>query len=78
RDAACCGAGGGRMLAEERLGTRINAARVAMARETGAPVIAAACPFCLSMLEDGIKAAGAGGEVVVRDVAELVAERLGG
>ena len=78
RDATCCGAGGGRMLAEERLGTRINAARVAMARETGAPVIAAACPFCLSMLEDGIKAAGAGGEVVVRDVAELVAERLGG
>ncbi|HSM93475.1 MAG TPA: (Fe-S)-binding protein [Anaeromyxobacteraceae bacterium] len=78
RDAACCGAGGGRMLAEERLGTRINAARVEMARETGAPVIAAACPFCLSMLEDGIKAAGEGERMVARDVAEIVAERLGG
>jgi Fe-S oxidoreductase/nitrate reductase gamma subunit len=77
RDSACCGAGGGRFLAEERLGTRINAARVAMVRETGAAVVAAGCPFCLSMLEDGIKTSGAEGAVVVRDVAEIVAERLG-
>jgi Fe-S oxidoreductase/nitrate reductase gamma subunit len=78
REAACCGAGGGRILAEERLGSRISAARVGMVRETGAEVVAAACPFCLSMLEDGIKASGAEGSIVVKDVAEIVAEHLGG
>jgi Fe-S oxidoreductase len=78
RESACCGAGGGRFLAEERLGTRINAARVAMVRETGAAVVAAGCPFCLAMLEDGIKTSGAEGTVVAKDVAEIVAEHLGG
>jgi Fe-S oxidoreductase/nitrate reductase gamma subunit len=78
RESACCGAGGGRFLAEERLGTRINAARVAMLRETGAAVVAAGCPFCLAMLEDGIKTSGTEGTVVAKDVAEIVAEHLGG
>ncbi|HSM92973.1 MAG TPA: heterodisulfide reductase-related iron-sulfur binding cluster [Anaeromyxobacteraceae bacterium] len=75
-DAACCGGGGGRILAEERLGSRINVARAEMARATGAPVVVAACPFCLSMLEDGLKAGGDGPRV--KDLAEIVAERIGG
>ena len=72
----CCGAGGGRILAEEKLGTRINVERVKMAKETGAPLLVSNCPFCLTMFEDGIKTGGCEGELVVRDLAEIVAERL--
>jgi len=72
----CCSAGGGRILAEEKLGTRINVARVGMARETGAPLLVSNCPFCLTMFEDGIKTGGCEGELAVRDLAEIVAERL--
>ena len=53
----CCGAGGGRILAEEKLGSRINVARVQMAQATGAPLLVSNCPFCLTMFEDGIKTA---------------------
>ena len=74
----CCGAGGGRIMAEEKLGRRINVARVGMARETGAPLLVSNCPFCLTMFEDGIKTGGCEGEIVVRDLAEIVAERLSG
>jgi len=72
----CCSAGGGRILAEEKIGSRINVARVQMARETGAPLLVSNCPFCLTMFEDGIKTGGCEGELVVRDLAEIVAERL--
>jgi Fe-S oxidoreductase/nitrate reductase gamma subunit len=72
----CCGAGGGRILAEEKVGTRINVARVQMAQETGAPLLVSSCPFCITMFEDGIKTGGFEGELRVRDLAELVAERL--
>ena len=72
----CCGAGGGRILAEEKLGSRINVKRVLMAKETGAPLLVSNCPFCLTMFEDGIKTGGCEGEMVVRDLAEIVAERL--
>ena len=72
----CCGAGGGRILAEEKLGSRINVERVQMAKETGAPLLVSNCPFCLTMFEDGIKTGGCEGELVVRDLAEIVAERL--
>jgi Fe-S oxidoreductase/nitrate reductase gamma subunit len=72
----CCSAGGGRILAEEKTGTRINVARVQMAHATGAPLLVSSCPFCVTMFEDGIKTGGCEGELVVRDLVEIVAERL--
>jgi Fe-S oxidoreductase len=72
----CCGAGGGRILAEEKLGSRINAARVEMAKATGAPLLVSNCPFCLNMFEDGIKTGDCEGELKVKDLAEVVAERI--
>ena len=72
----CCSAGGGRILAEEKIGERISVKRVQMAKETGAPLLVSNCPFCLTMFEDGIKTGGCEGDIVVRDLAEIVAERL--
>ncbi|OGU06727.1 MAG: electron transporter [Geobacteraceae bacterium GWC2_58_44] len=72
----CCGAGGGRILAEEKLGSRINVKRVKMAQATGAPLLVSNCPFCLTMFEDGIKTGDCEGKLQVRDLAEIVAERL--
>lgn len=76
KDSFCCGAGGGRILVEEKLGTKISEKRVAMALETGAPLLVSNCPFCLTMFEDGIKTGGGEGRIEVRDLAEIVAERL--
>jgi Fe-S oxidoreductase len=70
----CCGAGGGRMWMEERQGKRINAERTEELLATGAETIAVACPFCMTMISDGVKAAQA--EVPVLDIAEVVAGRL--
>ncbi len=70
----CCGAGGGRMFMEERVGTRINAERADEALATGAKTIAVACPFCMTMMADSVKARDA--DVEVLDVAEVVAGRL--
>ena len=75
-DSFCCSAGGGRILAEEKLGSKISEVRVKMAQETGAPLLVSNCPFCLTMFEDGIKTGGAEGQLQVRDLAEIVAERL--
>ena len=72
----CCSGGGGRILAEEKIGSRINVERVRMAKETGAPLLVSNCPFCLTMFEDGIKTGGCEGELQVRDLAEIVAERI--
>jgi Fe-S oxidoreductase len=74
-DGFCCGAGGGRILAEEKLGGKISESRVRMAEETGAPLLISNCPFCLTMFEDGIKTGGAEGRLQARDLAEVVAER---
>jgi Fe-S oxidoreductase/nitrate reductase gamma subunit len=74
-DSFCCGAGGGLMWTEESLGTRINHLRTDEVIASGAPLAAAACPFCLTMLRDGLKDKGSE-SVVVKDVAQLVAERL--
>jgi Fe-S oxidoreductase/nitrate reductase gamma subunit len=72
----CCGAGGGRILAEEKLGTRISVNRVTEAAATKAPLLLSSCPFCLTMFEDGIKGAELDGKLAPRDIAEILAQRL--
>jgi heterodisulfide reductase subunit D len=74
----CCGAGGAQMFKEEEKGdTRINTERSQEALATGAGIIAAACPFCNTMLSDGVKLAEKEEQVKVMDVAELIASQLG-
>ncbi len=73
----CCSAGGGRILAEENIGERINIKRVQMAAETGAPTLVSNCPFCLTMFEDGVKGADLEESLVPRDIAEILADRIG-
>lgn len=76
RRSFCCGAGGGRMWLEERIGQRINQNRVEEAAGTGANTIATACPFCLTMLKDGVNETGREEKLKVKDVAEIVAASL--
>jgi len=73
RKTFCCGAGGAHMWMEERAGA-INEERVREAAETGADVLAVACPYCAVMLDDGVQATGAG--MRVADVATLLAEAV--
>jgi Fe-S oxidoreductase len=68
----CCGAGGARMFMEEKIGKRINVERTEEALATGAKVIAAACPFCSTMLTDGVKSKEQQDNVLVKDVAEIL------
>ncbi|MBL8077404.1 MAG: 4Fe-4S dicluster domain-containing protein [Anaerolineales bacterium] len=71
----CCGAGGAQMWKEEEQGTsHVNTARFAEAKSTGADTVAVGCPFCMTMMSDASKADG--GTVQVKDVAEIVAERM--
>jgi Fe-S oxidoreductase len=72
----CCGAGGGRILAEEKLGERISIKRVNMAVESDAPTLLSNCPFCLTMFEDGIKGANVEDKLNAKDIAEVLVERL--
>jgi heterodisulfide reductase subunit D len=73
----CCGAGGAQMFKEEEKGTiRINSERANEAIGTGATIIAAACPFCNTMLTDGVKNAEKEDSVKVLDIAELVAQSI--
>nr|AAO91906.1 FeS-binding reductase-like protein [uncultured bacterium] len=70
----CCGAGGAQMFKEEEKGvTRINFERSNEAIATGAGIIAAACPFCNTMLLDGVKNSNKEEAVQVLDIAELIA-----
>ncbi|MGN9763994.1 (Fe-S)-binding protein [Micromonospora sp. SD12] len=68
----CCGAGGARMWMEEKIGKRINVDRVEEAMSTGAKTVAVGCPFCSTMLNDGVNGKGAGEEVEVVDVASVL------
>jgi Fe-S oxidoreductase len=68
----CCGAGGARMWMEEDCGERINIMRTDQAIAVGAESIAAACPFCLTMLTDGIKDREREETMSVFDIAEIV------
>ncbi len=72
----CCGAGGGRMFLEETEGTRINEVRTKEAINTNADTVATACPFCMTMLSDGIKTLEKTDEIEVRDIAEIVLEHI--
>ena len=73
----CCGAGGAQMFKEEEKGDRyVNIERVSEAVETGANFIAAACPFCNTMMTDGVKNKEKENEVQVLDVAEMVAASM--
>ena len=73
----CCGAGGAQMFKEEEKGAiRVNYERTNEAINTGANVIAAACPFCNTMLTDGVKNAEKENEIKVMDIAELIAVSL--
>jgi Fe-S oxidoreductase/nitrate reductase gamma subunit len=79
RTGFCCGAGGGRMWLEEKLGTRVNQNRVDEAAATlgeGGGVLATGCPFCLTMMKDGVAETGREDRLRVLDVAEIVASGL--
>ena len=74
----CCGAGGAQMFKDAEKGTKeINTERAEEALSTGATTIAVACPFCMTMMTDGVKAKDKEAEVTVKDLAELIAEAQG-
>ena len=75
--AMCCGAGGARMWMDEKIGKRINVARVEQALPLAPNIIATACPYCAVMMSDGVSALGKADVIAVRDIAELVAASMG-
>ena len=73
----CCGAGGAQMFKEAEPGNKeINTERTEEVIDTGAEIVASACPFCMTMFEDGLKAKGAEESIQARDLSELIAEAL--
>ena len=72
----CCGAGGGRMWMEENEGKRVNIERTEEALSVKPDVIGTACPFCMTMITDGVKAKEAAEQVAVKDIAEILYEAL--
>jgi Fe-S oxidoreductase len=74
----CCGAGGAQMFKEPEKGNKdINVERTEEALSTGATTIAVACPFCMTMMSDGVKNKDREADVTVKDLAELIAEAQG-
>ncbi|MED1792298.1 (Fe-S)-binding protein [Brevibacillus nitrificans] len=76
QDAMCCGAGGGMMWMEETQGKRVNVERTEQALQLGPTTIGSNCPYCLTMLGDGIKAKEAEEQVKALDIAEIVEKSL--
>lgn len=72
----CCGAGGARMFMEEHIGKRVNIERTEEALALKPDIIGTACPFCMTMMTDGVKAKEAIDHVQVKDIAELVLEAV--
>ena len=72
----CCGAGGARMWMEENIGSRVNMNRTHEALGTGADVISTACPFCMIMLDDAVKANGKADDVTVLDISQVFERSL--
>ena len=73
----CCGAGGARMWLEENIGKRVNMERTEEALGTGADVVSTACPYCMIMLDDAVRAYNKEDDVRVLDLSQLVEESLG-
>lgn len=73
----CCGAGGAQMFKEEEIGKRrINSARAEEIVDTGAEIVVANCPFCITMLRDGIQEQNKSDKIMVYDLSELILNRL--
>jgi Fe-S oxidoreductase len=73
----CCGAGGAQMWMEEQNKDRVNVKRTLQLLDTGATTIASACPYCMTMLKDGVKSQSKEDEIRNMDIAELLAEACG-
>ncbi|PIP38605.1 MAG: (Fe-S)-binding protein [Desulfobacterales bacterium CG23_combo_of_CG06-09_8_20_14_all_51_8] len=76
RTSFCCGAGGGRMWMEEKIGKRINTERFEQLYATGARTIATACPYCMIMLDDAVKEKGMEEEVVIMDLSQMMLQSV--
>ena len=72
----CCGGGGGRAWMEENEGRRVSQVRVEQAIEVKPDILASACPFCLTMFEDGVKSKDVADKIKTKDIAEVLAESL--
>jgi len=73
----CCGGGGGQMWLHDSIGLHINHIRAEEIIDSGADMVATACPYCLTMLEDGISAAELDKPPKVVDIIEIVASSIG-
>jgi Fe-S oxidoreductase len=76
RESFCCGAGGGRMWMEETIGKRINLERAEEIVDQNVATVAVGCPFCLTMIEDGMKELNKEEDIRTKDICELVADNM--
>ncbi|WP_457551247.1 (Fe-S)-binding protein [Desulfobacula sp.] len=76
QESFCCGAGGGRMWMEETIGKRINLERAEEIADQKVETVAVACPFCLTMIEDGMKELDKDEQIKTQDICELVANNM--